>query len=74
MSTITVSKELAFSSYTQYTYMQVLILLYLVGVVWMVRRQTRQVKEERIILTYKKGKASVKKAAGILDNKNEVLI
>ena len=57
--------------------LQALIAVYLVAVVWLVRRQIYQVVEEdmdRIVMTDQRGKTEVRMVEKVLSDKNEVLM
>ena len=51
--------------------------MYLIAVVWLVRRQIYQVEEEdmdRIVMTDKRGKTDIRKVDEVLSDKKEVLM
>ena len=51
--------------------------MYLIAVVWLVRKQIHQVEEEemdRVIMTDKKGKTGVRKVEDVLSDKKEILL
>ena len=51
--------------------------MYLIAVVWMVRRQIHQVEEEGmdlIIMTDKMGKTDIRKMEEVLSDKKEILL
>ena len=57
--------------------LQALIAVYLVAVVWLVRRQIYQVVEEdmdRIVMTDQRGKTEVRMVEKVLSDKNEILM
>ena len=58
-------------------FLQLLLAVYMIGVVWLVRRQIYQVEEEgveRIVITDKRGKTGIRKVVGVLSDKKEVLM
>ena len=57
--------------------LQLLLAVYMIGVVWLVRRQIYQVEEEgveRTIMTDKRGKTGIRKVGEVLSDKKEVLM
>ena len=57
---------------------QVLLAVYLVAVVWLVRRQIYklddEVDEDRILMTDQEGKTDIRKIEHVLSDKKEVLM
>ena len=51
--------------------------MYLIGVVWLVRRQINQVEEEgmdMVIMTDKRGKTDIRKVEEVLSDEKEILM
>ena len=58
-------------------FLQLLLAVYMIGVVWLVRRQIYQVEEEgveRIVIPDKRGTTRIREVGKVLNDKKEVLM